>query len=131
MQKRVLALSVALLIILGAGTAYAGDAVLYSPMLSSPTGGRLDCNVTNVGKKPIPEIHVEVITSGGAGSTTCSDVPPQSGLLTSATCNASFNGNASGVCVVTITGGSHKSARAVLNVVDSSGATILSVPVTK
>ena len=55
MQKRILAFSAAILIILGAGTAYAGDTVLFTPMLSPPVGGELVCILTNVGKKKLAE----------------------------------------------------------------------------
>ncbi len=44
MQKRVLAFSAAVLMILGAGAAYAGDTVLFTPMLSPPVWGKLVCN---------------------------------------------------------------------------------------
>ena len=129
MQKRNLALSVALLIILGAGTAYAGDTVLYSPVLSSPVGGTLVCHATNVGKKPLARVHIRLFSSFGNREHICDDVPPvlSSGVL--ATCSEDLAGSA--VCQITITGGSHKSVRAVMNVRDSNGGTILSVPATK
>ena len=131
MKKRVLALSAAILITLGSGAAYAGETLLYSPMLSAPTGGWLWCNVTNVGKKPIPEIRVELVASSGSGFTDCANVPPQSSSSPSATCWGGMVGSTRAVCMVRITGGSHKSVRPVFNVQDSSGATILSVPLTK
>ena len=129
MQKRNLALSVALLIILGAGTAYAGDTVLYTPVLSSPVGGTLVCHATNVGKKPLAQVSIRLFGSGGTGEHDCDDVPPQLSSGAEATCSEDLAGR--GVCVITITGGSYRSVRAVLNVVDSDGATILSVPATK
>ena len=130
MKKQIVALSTAMLIILGAGTAYAGDTVLYTPMLSAPTGGWLRCSATNVGKKPIPNISIYIKSSSGSGQTaTCSDVSPASSIDPDATCDTDLGGTA--WCVVKITGASYRAIRAVLNVVDSSGATILSVPATK
>jgi len=124
------AILVAMLIILGAGTAYAGDTVLYAPMLSAPTGGFLSCSATNVGKKSIPNISIYIQGSGGGGQIgTCSDVSPASNIDANATCDTGLGGTA--WCVIKITGASHRAVRAVLNVVDSSGATILSVPATK
>ena len=119
----------ATLITLGAGTAYAGDTLLYSPMLSAPVGGWLECHATNVGKKPLAQVYMAMFGSGGSSGHLCYDLPPQSSSGFDATCSETRTGSA--VCVVTITGGSHRSVRAVLNVVDSSGATILSVPATK
>ena len=57
MKKRVLALSAAILIILGAGAAYAGDTVLYAPMLSAPVGGELKCHATNVARRGFPSLN--------------------------------------------------------------------------
>jgi hypothetical protein len=130
MKKRVLALSAAMVVILGSGAAYAGDTVLYTPMLSAPTGGVLHCSATNVGKKPIPNISIFIISGGGGQSAACSDVPVASSLDEDATCTTGL-GSPGAWCVIKITGASYKSVRAVLNVVDSSGATILSVPATK
>ena len=131
MKKRIIALSTAMLIILGAGTAYAGDTLLYSPMLSAPVGGWLRCSATNVGKKPIPNISIYIQSGSGGGQiATCSDVSPASGIDPDATCDTGLGGTTAW-CVVKITGASHRAVRAVLNVEDSSGATILSLPATK
>ena len=129
MKKRGIALSAAMLIILGAGTAHAGDAVLFTPMLSPPVGGELVCNVTNIGKKDLAEATVSLYHASGGGSTVCNDLNTVQEFANGHTC--SFATTLASVCMVTITGGSHKSVRAVLNVVDSSGATILSVPATR
>jgi hypothetical protein len=129
MKKRVLALSAAMLIILGAGTANAGDTVLYTPMLTPPVGGSLECHVTNVGKKRLPEVRVGIYHHTGGGSTVCSDLSSVRIAANGHTCSRTTPGT--GVCEITITGGSYRSVRAVLNVVDSGGGTILSVPATK
>ena len=129
MQKRVLALSAAVLIILGAGTAYAGDTVLYTPMLSPPKGGQLVCNVTNVGKKTLPKVEITIMNNIDSVTDWCLDLLSASASESGHTCSITTASEV--LCQVRITGGSHKSVRAVLNVVDSSGATILSVPATK
>ena len=130
MKKRIIVLSAAVVLILGAGTAYAGDTVLFTPMRSAPVAGSLECHVTNVGKKPLPYVTVAVKSTLISGSMSCPDLSSASNSDRGHTCSASAGGG-SVLCQVTITGGSHKSVRAVLNVVDSSGATILSVPATK
>ena len=129
MKKRVLAFSAAILVILGSGTAYAGDTVLFTPILSAPVGGSLECWVTNVGKKMLPALRVAVYANGGGSTDVCYDVRSALNSLAGHTCSRTTTGDAA--CRITITGGSYKSVRAVLNVVDSSGATILSVPATK
>jgi hypothetical protein len=129
MQRLLIALSAVVLIVLGSGAAHAGSTVLFTPMLSPPTGGQLVCNATNVGKKNIAVISVSLVTDSSVTTHHCYDVPSAADHFLDHTClllNAS-----PALCRVTITGGSHKSVRAVLNVVDSSGATILSVPATK
>lgn len=128
MKARIVAVFTAMLIILGAGTAYA-DTLLYTPMLSPPVGGFLECHATNVGKKPLARVNMVMFGSGGSSGHYCYDLPPQSSSGFDATCSESRASSA--VCVITITGGNHRSVRAVLNVVDSDGATILSVPATK
>ena len=129
MQKRLIALSAAMVVILGSGAAYAGETWLYAPMLSAPVGGSLECHVTNIGKKTIPEIYIRRVFNGGGGGSSCPDVPPQYNAGIDATCSSVTGGSV--LFSIRITGGSYRSLRAVVNVVDSSGATILSVPVTK
>ncbi len=128
MKKRIFAALTAMLIVFGAGTAYA-DTTLYTPMLSSPTGGRLDCHATNVGKKSLSLLGVRLLAGSSMTYQGCPDVPPQWDARGEATCSVTTTTSA--VCEVTVKGGSHRSVRAVLNVVDSSGATILSVPASK
>jgi hypothetical protein len=118
----------AMLTILGSSAAYA-DTVLFTPMLSPPVGGSLECHVTNVGKKTLPEVRVALHHNYGAGGTSCPDLV--SALIWAGGHTCSHTGSGSAFCKVTVTGGNHRSVRAVLNVVDSSGATILSVPATK
>jgi hypothetical protein len=89
----------------------------------------VECNVTNVGKKTLPQIQVTLMYVGGAEGALCSDILSAAESRTGHTCFDSYPGTA--LCRVTITGGNHRSVRAVLNVVDSNGATILSVPATK
>ena len=129
MKTRVLALLAAVIVILGAGTAYAGDTVLFTPMLSPPVGGKLACNVTNVGKKTLTQVTVIVVSDAIASSHVCNDLTSAVILDANHTCHNLSATDA--FCMVKITGGSYRSVRAVLNVEDSSGATILSVPATK
>ncbi len=130
MKKRILALSTAMLVILGAGKAYAGDTLLFTPVLFPPVGGIVECLVTNVGKKTLPQVQVSLLENSVPEETTnCSDLLSAAASGVSHTC---FRISSSGkLCRVRITGGSDRSVRAVLNVMDSSGATILSVPATK
>jgi hypothetical protein len=129
-QIRILAPLAAMLIILGSGTAYAGDTVLFTPMLSPPVGGTLKCHVTNVGKKVLPYVELTVMNNSSSAIQGCGDLSSASLSTLNHTCS-SGTATAASLCRVIITGGSRKSVRAVLNVVDSSGATILSVPATK
>jgi hypothetical protein len=128
MKKRIVALSAAMLIILGTGTAFA-DTLLYTPMVSAPLGGSLSCNVTKVGKKPLAEVVVTMVRSSTSSQNACIDLEPVANSATGHTC--SLTGGASSLCMVTIVGGNQRSVRAVLNVRDSNGGTILSVPATK
>ena len=124
-----IAVSAAVALMLGAGTAYAGDTVLFTPMLSAPTGGQLVCNVTNVGKKTLPKVEITIMNNLDSVTDWCLDLLSASASENGHTCSMTTASDV--LCQVTITGGSYRSVRAVLNVVDSSGATILSVPATK
>ena len=130
MKKQIIALSAAILFTLGAGAAYAGDTWLFTPMLSPPVGGGLVCHVTNVGKKALSFVELTVMGNWGTGTQGCGDLSSASASDLDNTCSTNLAAAAS-LCRVRITGGSHRSVRAVLNVVDSSGGTILSVPATR
>ena len=81
-------------------------------------------------KKGLPFVELTVMGNWGSGTVECANLSSASASTLDHTCSSGST-TAPSLCRVTITGGSHKSVRAVLNVVDSSGATILSVPVTK